>query len=456
MNTKKTVEPSAGVTPHPCPNAQSKLKINSHFTPRSSMLFGAILTLTLGTPSVSWANGLALNEQSASAAGTAYAGRSSSAIDASTVYGNPAGLSKIKKIEVSGGLALIDAKVNISDARSSAPGTTDGNSVPLTAIPFGYFSSPIDDRFTAGIGLYASYGLVNDYESSFQGRYHGSYSKVQVKTLHPAVSYRLSDQVAIGIGTTFNRIENNIQSYLATGALNDGKDTQLTVKSNGTAVGYNFGLMVDMNESTTWGLTYHSKLDFHADGHTKISDSPGALGLDGKYNNKMDVTLPESVDTSFTHRFDERWTGYAGAIWTRWSRIQRIEAINSGLPSLGQQLGFGSVGDDFKLHNTVSTAIGVSYQLSSQWLLRSGLASDPSPARNSDRSVRLPVGNRKALAFGAAYSPNSDLTIDVAYTYLWESTTSVNQSDTNGLQPGFSAKYNNSAHIIAAQLTHRF
>jgi len=70
--------------------------------------------------------------------------------------------------------------------------------------------------------------------------------------------------------------------------------------------------------------------------------------------------------------------------------------------------------------------------------------------------VRLPVGNRKALAFGAAYSPNSDLTIDIAYTYLWESTTSVNQTDTNGLQPGFSAKYNNSAHIIAAQLTHRF
>lgn len=456
MNTKKTVKPSVGMKPHPCPNVRSKLKANSNLTPRSSILFGATLLLIQGIPSVSWANGFAINEQSASAAGTAYAGRSSSAIDASTVYANPAGLSKIKKIEVSGGLALIDAKVNISDARSTAPGTTDGNSVPLTPIPFGYFSSPIDDRFTAAIGLYASYGLVNDYENSFKGRYHGSYSNVQVTTLHPAISYRVNDQVAVGIGTTFNRFENKLQSYLATGALNNGKDTQLTVEGNDTAIGYNFGLMIDMNESTTWGLTYHSKLDFHIDGHTKISDSPDALGLDGKYNNKEDVTLPESVDTSFTYRFDERWTGYAGAIWTRWSRIQKIEAINSGLPSLGQQLGFGTAGDEFKLHDTVSTAIGISYQLSSHWLLRSGLAVDPSPARNSNRNVRLPVGNRKALAFGAAYSPISDLTIDIAYTYLWESTTSVNQADTNGLQPGFSAKYNNSAHIVAAQLTHRF
>lgn len=38
-----------------------------------------------------FATGLALNEQSASSAGTAYAGRTSSALDASTIFGNPAG-----------------------------------------------------------------------------------------------------------------------------------------------------------------------------------------------------------------------------------------------------------------------------------------------------------------------------------------------------------------------------
>lgn len=47
--------------------------------------------------------------------GTAFAGRSSSAEDASTVYGNPAGMSRLKRGQVSGGLALIYAKTAIDD-----------------------------------------------------------------------------------------------------------------------------------------------------------------------------------------------------------------------------------------------------------------------------------------------------------------------------------------------------
>ncbi|MFU1925145.1 outer membrane protein transport protein, partial [Klebsiella pneumoniae] len=73
------------------------------------------------------------NEQSASGAGTAYAGRASSALDASTIYGNPAGLSKLKRTEVSGGLAIVKAKDDISQAHSTAQGSNKGDSVPLAA-----------------------------------------------------------------------------------------------------------------------------------------------------------------------------------------------------------------------------------------------------------------------------------------------------------------------------------
>ncbi|WP_204124909.1 OmpP1/FadL family transporter [Pseudomonas sp. 008] len=410
----------------------------------------------LGYSTISMANGLALNEQSASNAGTAYAGRSSSALDSSTVYGNPAGLSKLKNSQVSNGFALVDVAVDITNASSSASGTNKGDSVPLTAIPFGYFSVPVDERFTFGLGLYGTYGLVNNYESSFQGRYHGSYSKVQVKTLNPAIAFRVNDRLSLGGGLTVNRIENQLESFVDTGALNNGKDTKIKVKGNDTAIGYNLGLLIDLTESTTWGITYHSKIDFHVKGKTRISESPAAFGLDGNYNNKLDETMPESIDTSFTHHFDDRWTGYIGATWTRWSRIQRVEALNRGLPVLGQQLGFDNTGDDFKLHNTLAGAVGLSYQLSSKWLLRTGYAYDPSPARNSHRNVRLPVGNRNAIAIGAAFSPSRDWTVDIAYGYLRESSTTVNQANTNGAQPSYKAEYNNSAHIVAAQLTYKF
>jgi len=114
------------------------------------------------------------------------------------------------------------------------------------------------------------------------------------------------------------------------------------------------------------------------------------------------------------------------------------------------------VGEPLNWHDTWSGAVGASYQLTSQWLMRAGYAYDPAPVGNADRSVRIPVGNRQAVTLGGAYSPNSDLTIDFAYGYLWDSKVSVKQSNNSGLQPEYSANYDNSANGVSVQATYRY
>ncbi|MGF6554367.1 long-chain fatty acid transport protein [Pseudomonas sp. S30_BP2TU TE3576] len=415
---------------------------------------GAAAILSVSTSAS--ANGIALNEQSASSAGTAYAGRSSSALDASTIFGNPAGLTKLKRAEISGGAAVVSVSDDISDAQSSAPGTNKGDSVPLGVVPFAYMSTPLDDRFSIGIGLYAPSGLINDYERNFQGRYHGSYSTTKEITLQPTIAWRINDYVSIGGGPTINRFNAKLQNYLATGALNNGQDTLVTIKGDDTALGYNVGVLFDLSDATRWGINYHSKVSYELKGHTEVSGSPSVIPLDGNYDNKIDLTMPESVDTSITHHFNSRWTGYLGTTWKRWSRIKKVEAVNSGLSPLGQAAGLGSVTEEMNWHDTWSTAVGASWQLNQQWLLRAGYAYDPSPIGNADRSVRVPVGNRQAVTLGGAYSPNSDLTIDFAYGYLWDSKASVKQSNNSGLQPEYSAKYENSANGFSVQATYRY
>jgi len=410
----------------------------------------------LGVSTSSGANGIALNEQSASSAGTAYAGRSSSALDASTIFGNPAGLTKLKRTEISGGAAVISVSDDISNAQSSAPGTNKGDSVPLGVVPFVYMSTPLDDRFSIGLGLYAPSGLINDYENSFQGRYHGSYSTTKEVTLQPTIAYRINDYVSIGGGPTINRFTAKLKSDLATGSLNNGQDTEVTLKGDDTALGYNLGILFDLSEATSWGINYHSKVAYHLEGHTEVSGSPSVIPLDGNYNNKIDITMPESVDTSITHHFNNRWTGYLGTTWKRWSRIEKVETNNSGLSPLGETAGLGRMTEEMNWRDTWSTAVGASYQWNQQWLLRAGYAYDPSPIRNADRSVRIPVGNRQAVTLGGAYSPNSDLTIDFAYGYLWDSKVSVKQSNNSGLQPEYSANYNNSANGVSLQATYRY
>ena len=97
------------------------------------------VSVSLAAPAL-WANGLSLNEQSASGAGTAFAGRASSALDASTIFGNPAGLSKLQGKQVSGGFAVVKAKVNINRTGNTPAGTNKGDMVPVANVPFAFFS----------------------------------------------------------------------------------------------------------------------------------------------------------------------------------------------------------------------------------------------------------------------------------------------------------------------------
>ena len=146
------------------------------------------------------AAGFALNEQSVSAMGTSFAGRSSSANDATTVYGNPAGMALLKGEQASVGAAVILAKTRIDDTAGSTPltnqpltGSNDGDMVPFTGVPMGFYVNPLNEQWTFGLGFYVPYGMITEYEKGFQGRFFGDYSEVNVVTLQPTLSYRVND-----------------------------------------------------------------------------------------------------------------------------------------------------------------------------------------------------------------------------------------------------------------------
>lgn len=436
----------------------------------SNPILKTCLALTIASISAqSFANGLAINEQSASGAGTAYAGRSSSALDASTVYGNPAGMAKLTRTEFSGGMAVVKADVDINHVRSTASGTNKGDMAPLASVPFGYFVTPLDEHWSFGFGFYVPFGVISDYEKSFQGSSHGLHSKVRVITAQPTISYKLNDKFAVGLGATINRIDGKLTNTLATGFLNNGIDTRVHIKGDDIAYGYNLGFLISPTERTSFGLTYHSKVEYKLEGYTRINGLPNLPGLplgqlvDGKYDAKLDITMPESIDISMTHKLDDRWTIYAGGVWTRWSRLEKLEVNNSGMNAMAGAM-FGTIGEELKWKDTWAFSLGTAYQLNKEWVLRTGLALDPSPTTNEHRNVRIPVGNRKVFTLGAGWSPNDDLTIDLAYAYIWENTAGVNQpgkptnigGNTIDLQPAYSAKYDITAHALAAQMTYRF
>ncbi|CAI9008518.1 OmpP1/FadL family transporter [Pseudomonas chlororaphis] len=402
-----------------------------------------------------FASGFALNEQSVSGMGSGFAGRSSSAEDASTVFGNPAGMSRLKREQASVGAATLFAKSDISQTRSTFGGQEDGDMVPATTVPMGYYVKPIDEHWAFGVGFYVPFGLITDYGSGFAGRYYANKSEVTTLTFQPTISYAFNDTVSIGFGPTINRISGEL-SGMVLNPLSPGRnDGKLKSTGDDTALGFNAGILVQATDRTRLGLTYHSKVSYHLDAKTKVTDGIfSVLGVSGRsYDASLDVNTPESVDFSVTHQLNNDWTLYLGSTWTRWSRFKELTIENTGLPPLLSG-SLGTVTEEQNWRDTWAHAIGTSYQLNNHWVLRAGLSVDQSPANNTNRGPRIPTGDRTVISFGAGWTPVDNVTIDVAYSYLWEESVRVN--DTSASRGAYSSKYKNSASGLGTSVSYRF
>ena len=432
------------------------------------------LAFTLASAAVSGqalAGAFQLQEQSVSGQGTSWAGRASNVQDATIVFGNPAGMSFLDRAQLTAGTHYIDASSDIHDESGNQPmvtgvdgngtpiigsvatgGGSDGDMIPQKAIPFGYYVQPINDRWSFGLGVYAPFGLITDYNDDFKGRYFGNYSDLEVITAQPTLSYRFNDKFAIGFGVTYNHIKGELESKspnpLNPTAAGDGT---VNVKGDDDAWGYNIGMIYRPVESTTLGLTYRSKVEYHLTGDVDASnvfDGVGAGGpafLNDDGDASLDITLPETIDFSVTHQLDDRWTLMAGATYIRWSRFDQLVVDNDlGLDINEQQ--------DYR--DTWQYAAGLAYQLNPAWTLRGGIAYDQSPVKDAHRSPRVPTADRTLVSIGAGWMPIPDLTIDAAYSYIWEDRADVDLQDENG--NSYQAEYDNSLNLFGVQATYRF
>jgi long-chain fatty acid transport protein len=295
--------------------------------------------------------------------------------------------------------------------------------------------------------------LVTDYENGFAGRYFADKSHVQVVTFQPTISYAFNDKVSIGFGPTINRIEGELTSSTINRFSQGTNDGSVKIKGDDTALGFNVGILVQATDSTRLGATYHSKVKYKLDGKTKVEGQALGQFSGQKYDASLDLTTPESVDFSVTHELDANWTLYAGSTWTRWSRLKDITVENSGVPT-ALSSSFTTITEPQNWHDTWAHAIGAAYKVNKEWTLRTGFSVDQSPTNNTNRSPRIPTGDRKAISFGAGWSPNDNLTIDVAYSYLREDEAKIR--DSSPQKGTYNANYRNTAHGLGSSITYRF
>lgn len=405
--------------------------------------------VTAAFASQAHAGGYQINEQSVSGQGYGHAGRSSNVNDASIVYGNPAGMSFLDRAQVTAGGTYLNVKTDINNATytPTVPGTggstADGDMVPGSFIPFAFYAHPVNEQLAFGFGVYAPFGSKTDYEDSFAGRTFGTLTEVTVVSAQPTVSYRFNEQWSVGVGVTYNQVDGKLHRQAPAGL---GLELDSRVEGDDEAWGYNLGVIYQPAPETTLGLTYRSKVDYTLEGSFNATAPNGAVVRSDTAN--LDLTTPETVNFSLTQQMTDRLKLMFGASWVRWSQFDQI-------------LVTGSQGNTITLEpqnyeNAWAFASGGEYQLTNTLALRAGVTLDFTPTNNEDRSVRIPSDDRRIFSVGAGWTPVEDFTVDLAYSYLTERSTSVEQGGPTDLRGQFNGDYKNEAHGFGAQLTYRF
>ncbi len=410
------------------------------------------------------AAGFALSEINASGLGNAYAGGAASAEDASTVFSNPAGLTRLPGRQIVVSAAAVAPSFNFSNNNSTtligtaATGGNGGDAGSINYLPALYVSAEMTPTLRFGLGINVPFGLKTEYDAGWAGRYHALNSEISSININPSLAWKINDTVSVGGGINVMQLTAELSKAVDFGSIcfarigpavcngagvrPQTRDGFAKVDGSDWGYGFNLGAMFNLGSATRIGVAYRSKVKEELTGSASFRNPtlPGGLAaLTAPFtgtSTKVSVELPESAS----------WAVMADVTWTAWNRIEELRVrFGNGLAD--------SVTPEH-WHSTIRVSAGATWQLSDPWKLRIGAAYDESPVSDEFRTPRLPDSDRTWIAFGASYRFSPQGSIDVGYSHLFVRGSSINTNDpTAGTIRG---NYSNKVDILAAQLTYNF
>ncbi|WP_343732955.1 OmpP1/FadL family transporter [Duganella sp.] len=419
-----------------------------------------IIAAALGAASFgAQASGYRFGSQSVAGQGTADA-NGAEANDASTIFYNPAGLSRLDGTQISAGVTVVVPHSTYNDTGSThftgAPtgGTAAKDYAPdAVAAPSLYVSKKLNDQWAVGLGLFVPYGAKLDYGNTWNGRYALSNIKLEAITLNPSVSWKLNEHHAFGFGINAEHMKAELGQAVdvpgSIAALSSGAGAaqgaalikQIAALGGNPALlrtagdahgsndgqdwgwGFNLGYLFTLDQNTRFGLAYRSSISHQLKGSTvwdfsQVTTDPIVNKVleaaSHKVNSAALVRLrtPETLSANVFHQFNSKWAGMADVTFTR---NNRMGDLHIEFPGTGE--GDEVIRQQWK--NTVRVSLGGNYAYNENLTLRAGVAYDESPVKSAELThPALPDSDRMQYSFGANWKLSPRSSIDLAYSFL--------------------------------------
>ncbi|WP_028107899.1 outer membrane protein transport protein [Ferrimonas futtsuensis] len=362
------------------------------------------------------AAGFQLAEYSATGLGRAFAGEAAIADNASAQGRNAALLMQLEGQQVSAGLIYVDPNIDVEGTTSipAAGFSTSANAddvAPAQWVPNFYYSNRLSDDWAIGLALTSNYGFATELPDTHEAAIFGSDTQITTVELAPNVAYKLSDTLAVGLGLRIvygdGKVEGTVPNWGPNFGLPAGAKLK-SVEGDGVDWGYQLGMTWEPAKGHRIGLAYHSEVELKLEG-----DAEGlAFGMmpGQSKEGSLKLPLPAFAELSSVHQLTEALSVHGSINWTDWSAFEELVVDFPGEPS--NLLKEENFKDNWRV------ALGATYQLDSQWLVRGGVALDKTAVDDEHRTLSIPDSDRLWFSFGAGYQASKDLTLDMSLTYI--------------------------------------
>src|SRR6267142_304083 len=353
------------------------------------------------------------------------------------------------------GVTLIGAQGSFTD---DFLGNRSDLKNPLIPVPNIYVTHAFSPKVTAGIGLYAPYGLETKWDSiSSPGRFLGYNTNSRSIYIQPTIGYQVSPKLKFGIGVAYiashlklrQRVDLSSQpvpdalripaglpvgtTFAMLGVPTGTDFADATLEANGSGFAVNFGAIWQATDRLSIGGHWLTRKRISYDGDAAFKPVPTGLVLPDAVGSlpagtPIDMVLAQefasggplangSVSTSinmppqgslgFAYKMNDQWSFMADYQYVVWGWFNEVDInfANAGTP-------------DLALHpqskDTHGFRFGTEYQYNSKLQLRGGYLHHSAASPPQFVTPLLPEAPRNEFTLGAGITLNPHWHADLA------------------------------------------
>lgn len=414
-------------------------------------------TLLAVTAAPAWAEGFGLTEWSSRGLSLA-GGMVGRADDPSALAYNAAGITQLPGTQVMLGFAAIAPMGTISTDLvdgSSKDTTTKPNVWPA---PHAYVTHQLNDRLWLGLGMFARFGLGNEYDDNWVGRYNLTNVSFQTFSFVPTVALKVNDVLSLAAGLDIMYASFGMGQQIPTMPLlgRSGPDNKMNIYGTGWGAGAHVAAHFRLSDQVSLGFAYKSQVVLNINGDADFDSHGSNLLADmGQVPHAIDcgasstVVMPDSFAVGLSYKPLDNLSFEVGTVWTRWSTFDSLDiSFDSGFEGKSPK----NWRDGWNFNASVE------YEPLDWLALRAGVWYDTAVTDETHADFMVPSYGRTGASVGVGFSWGN-WKLDLAYAHLWVNNLDYDQS--SAMQPGVSQisgghSSNTTANIYSGSISYTF